>query len=135
MTEINGGCLCGAVRFVARPDEIRAMSCYCKDCQRATGSACATFTSVPEAALEVQGSPTSYTVSGESGRDVTRFFCADCGSQLWSQVAIMPGAVFLKIGVMDDPSACTPQACIWTDSKPSWAELPDGVPSFGRNPG
>lgn len=135
MPKIEGRCLCGDVRFAAEPEAIQGMSCYCKDCQRATGSSCATFVVVPEPALEVHGEPSDFTTDGDSGRWVKRSFCGRCGSQLWSRVETMPGAVFVKIGVMDDNSDCAPGTCIWTQSKPAWAELPEGLPSFEKNPG
>ena len=127
---ITGACLCGDVRFEAELEEIRGMNCFCKDCQRATGSTCATFVVVPDAGMKVEGSPQSYTTTADSGGTVTRFFCGHCGSQLWSQVAAMPGATFVKVGVMDDCSACEPQVNIWTASKASWLALDPKKPSF-----
>lgn len=135
MTKIEGGCLCGAVRFKAEVAEPSVMSCYCKDCQHATGSSCATFVAVPETAFELEGDPRSYTTQGEeSGKDVTRYFCAHCGSQLYSAVEIVPGLFFVKLGTLTDCDELVPRAHIWTRSKPAWVELPAGVPAFEKSP-
>ena len=88
--------------FRTRSAVVSAAHCHCRDCQRATGSAFATFCIVPEAAFSVEGEPSSWHVEGESGRGVDRSFCGTCGSQLYSQVEVMPGLFFVKTGVMDD---------------------------------
>lgn len=135
MTKIEGGCLCGAVTYRAEIERVAAMSCYCKDCQRATGSACATFVMVPRSDFAEEGAPKSFTKKGDSGRDVTRYFCADCGSQLYSEVETMPGAVFVKVGTLADADELAPRTHIWTASRPAWVELPEGVACFDKNPG
>ena len=38
---ISGGCLCGAVRFEARPGlefQLQCYKCYCTDCRKSSGS-------------------------------------------------------------------------------------------------
>jgi hypothetical protein len=80
-----------------------ANHCHCRDCQRCTGSGFATFVVVPEAAFELSGEPRGFTVTGESGGSVTRSFCPSCGSQLYSQVTIMPGFFFVKAAASRTP--------------------------------
>jgi hypothetical protein len=94
----------------------------------------ATFVAVPESALEMEGQAKGYTNQGESGRSVTRFFCPDCGSQLYSSVEVAPGVLFVKLGSLDQADNLAPQVHIWTASRPSWCQLPDGAPAFDKNP-
>jgi hypothetical protein len=35
---MTGGCLCGALRYEARPDPDTAYCCYCRDCHFVLGS-------------------------------------------------------------------------------------------------
>ena len=35
---IEGGCLCGAVRYEANAEPAFAVHCYCRQCQRITGA-------------------------------------------------------------------------------------------------
>lgn len=119
---VEGGCLCGAVRFrLDRGGVVGSSHCHCRDCQRATGSAFATFCFVPDAAFDLQqGKPRSFTVTGTSGGEVTRSFCGDCGSQLYSVVAAMPGFFFVKAGALDDASWMVPSADYWGSSAQPW---------------
>ena len=133
----TGGCLCGAVRYSIDRSAIAGQAhCHCPDCQRATGSAFATFCFVPEAGFRAErGEPRGYTVQGSSGGDVTRFFCADCGSQLYSEVGVMPGVRFVKSGSLDDASWMSPQSAFWCDTAQPWVAMPDEVASVAKNPG
>ena len=133
---VTGGCSCGAVRFsLDRSATISAAHCHCRDCQHATGSAFATFCFVPATAFHLEGEPTGYTVQGESGKDVVRSFCSTCGSQLFSQVEVMPGVYFVKTGVMDDASWVEPASSFWSASAQPWCPVSPDLPSHERNPG
>jgi hypothetical protein len=132
---LEGGCLCGAVRFKGEAEAPSAMHCCCKDCQRATGSAFATIVAVPAASFEVSGPTKSYRTAGESGRHVERWFCSECGSQLYSQAEVMADSYFIKAGVLDDSSVLEPQMVIWASSRPAWAELAAELPCTEGNPG
>jgi hypothetical protein len=131
---LNGGCLCGAVRYEATVDEPTSMNCYCRDCQRATGSTCATFFGVPLAQLAITGPARGYAKAGESGREVERFFCGECGSQLYSVVELVPGMAWVKIGTLDDPDVVAPKINIWTRSRSPWAPLDPKLPAFETGP-
>ena len=119
----EGGCLCGAVRFRLDQGGVLGSShCHCRDCQRATGSAFATFCIVPGPAFELEkGDPGSFSVQGDSGGSVTRFFCRDCGSQLYSTVSMMPGAYFVKSGSLEDASWMEPASAFWSSTAQPWA--------------
>lgn len=118
----QGRCLCGAVRFALdRSAVVGSNHCHCRDCQRATGSAFASFCMVPEAAFELsKGEPRAFTVQGQSGGDVSRSFCGECGSQLYSTVAVMPGFYFVKAGALDDASWMQPASDFWGSSAQPW---------------
>lgn len=135
MSKIKGSCLCGAVRLEAQVDQPQTMSCYCADCQRCTGSACATFVVVPVQAMTLEGETRSFTKKSDEDRDVTRSFCPECGSQLYSEVEAMPGMRFVKVGILDSNDDLAPTVALWTDSKPSWAEIGEVAASFPRQPG
>jgi len=133
-----GGCACGAIRFAFDRGAVAGQAhCHCRDCQRATGSAFATFCFVPGTAFELtSGEPKCHDVTGQSGGRLRRYFCQDCGSQLYSQVDVMPGVFFVKSGALDDASWFAPNAAFWCSSAQPWSPpMPDSVTRHEQNPG
>lgn len=132
----TGQCLCGNIRFsgCVPPADAIAVHCHCKDCQRATGSGFATVVAVPEATLKVHGEVAQFTVNGASGGKVSREFCRDCGSPLFTSAKLSPGLRFIKAGVLDDSSWVTPAMACWTDSREDWCLIDSALPSVKQNP-
>ncbi len=134
--EERGRCACGAITYTLDRDAVAmANHCHCRDCQRATGCGFATFCALPDAAVTVTGTPKGYTVQSDGGRDVTRFFCPDCGTALYSEVAVMPGFKFVKAGTLDDPSWVEVASSMWAASAQPWAPVDASKPSAPGNPG
>jgi len=134
MAEILGGCLCGQVRYSGTAEPMFTGVCHCKDCQKETGTAFNIVVAVPQAALSFQGSPKTYTQKGDSGQDVVRRFCPNCGSTITSEPAAMPGASIIRAGTLDDISWLKPTMEIYCDSKQPWVSLGSGLQSFARMP-
>lgn len=132
-----GGCTCGAIQYAIDRNGVAGQAhCNCRDCQQATGSAFATFCFVPDASFRSDaGEAKGFRVPGSSGQGVTRFFCSECGSQLYSEVAVMPGFKFVKSGSLEDASWMTPGAAYWCDSAQPWVAMPEGIEKFPTNPG
>jgi hypothetical protein len=121
---ISGGCLCGAIRYEFTGEVGPAGYCHCKDCRRVSGSAFGVSVRVAAAGFRiVAGAPKSFTKAGDSGRLVTRYFCSDCGSPLYTLPPLHPDIVFIKAGSLDDPGAVRPVGQAWTRSRVSWAEI------------
>jgi len=133
--KIVGGCMCGAVRYESSSDAVMQANCYCRDCQRSTGSAFSPVVLVPKEAFKVtKGQLKYYDVKGDSGNKVSRGFCAECGSPISAVLAGMPFTA-IKAGSLDDPNQFVPTASIFVASAPKWAPHFPGVQTFARNPG
>ena len=79
MSEIQGGCRCGAVRYTLALDALPATyACHCRDCQTWSGSAFSQQTFLPEAALNVTGPVVVYELTTPSGRISTQRMCGTC---------------------------------------------------------
>ena len=136
MPKIQGGCLCGAVRYSSDADPIVTAVCHCADCQRQTGTAFSIVIGVPADGFRVEGSPAGYTTTGEDTQQPTeRSFCSTCGSPLWSESGASPGVLYVKAGTLDDKSWVAPQAHVWTSRAQPWVDLPEGPATFARSPG
>jgi hypothetical protein len=133
-TIATGGCLCGAVRYEYRGEIGTAGYCHCIDCRRISGSAFGISVRVKAAGFRVvRGTPKGFTKTGDSGRPVTRFFCPDCGSPLYTLPPLHPETVFLKAGSLDDPTLVRPDRQAWMRSKVTWAEIDPGLKTYETN--
>jgi len=132
--EYTGGCLCGRIRFRCTGKPEFTFYCHCTDCQRTGGSPFSVELMVPSASFEVEGDPATYTVAGDSGKDVHRRFCPACGSGVYLECESDPGYVFLKAGALDDAGWVKPDMHIFTVTKQPWVELGDSLPRYERMP-
>lgn len=130
---ITGGCLCGALRFRIDGDVGAGGYCHCTDCRRVTGSAFNVSVAAEAANFAVvTGEPKGYTKAADSGNELTRYFCADCGSPLYTASPAYPGAVFIKAGAFDDPGVVKPSQQHWHGSAVAWHEIDPGLPVFEK---
>lgn len=130
MSELTGGCACGAVRYRMRTAPMIVHCCHCLDCQRQTGSAFVLNALTEADRVEVTGETAVSSMPTDSGRthDVVR--CAGCGTALWSEYGAGPILKFMRVGTLDEPSALAPDVHIYTRSKQPWVRLPDGARVF-----
>src|SRR5690606_9463350 len=112
---------------------LTAATCHCRDCQYLSGGAPAHALVYPTDALAVlHGTPREYRYLGDSGHEVMRSFCADCGTPLFGSSAGQ-GYVIVRAGSLDDPEAYRNRVSLWTDSAPSWHRPDPDAPRFARN--
>ena len=130
----QGGCLCGAVRYVCSEAHLAVYNCHCRDCQKASGAAFATCLIMKKSAVQVTtGQPCAFEVESEGGKALTRLFCGNCGSQLFSTPS-HPKLRIVKAGTLDDPSWLKPEQHIWTSSMQPWLRLDDQLPCHAKAP-
>ena len=77
-SEINGKCLCGAVKVSAIMSDPILRACHCGMCRAHTSSMFMSVATEPGSVV-VTGPAKSYRSSDWAERG----FCADCGSTLW----------------------------------------------------
>ncbi|MFC0225592.1 GFA family protein [Serratia aquatilis] len=134
MTERTGRCACGAIRFrITAP--LRGVGvCHCTDCQKASGGAPNYVALAPKDAFEVtQGEPKVYISNSDSGNEVRRTFCPECGTPLWGMPAMVP-LVTVKLGALDDNSDLVPNLHLYVESAAPWHLMHDGIPAFPKMP-
>jgi len=132
--KIEGGCLCGKVRYSADADPIFVGVCHCKNCQKQSGSAFATVVALPKPVLAVTGTIKTYDDRGDTGGTLHRMFCPECGSSLMDEADVMPGVMMVQTGTLDDSSWVVPTMEIYTDSAQSWVALGGDRPRFPKMP-
>lgn len=135
MVKIEGGCLCGAVRYRSSAEPLMVVICQCTHCQRTSGSPYSVVLAMPTGSIEFTGErPVTYHDTGASTKAVQREFCSKCGSPIVTCSDAAPNMQFLKTGSLDDASWVRPQAAIWCDSAQPWVPLPEGIARMPQNP-
>ena len=120
MTEklnLEGECMCGAVRFSATAKKPSVVACHCDMCRR--------WSAGPFMALNCQ------TVTFESEENIGRIrssdwaergFCAKCGSNLFYHI-VESSDYQIAAGLFDDQSMLRMALQVFTDRKPEFYEF------------
>jgi hypothetical protein len=129
---LDGGCLCGAVRFrvSAAPGEVS--HCHCTLCRRASGAPVVTWATVPSAAFSlVQGTPREFRATPSARRT----FCSGCGTPLTFQADATPELIDVTVVSLDRPEAVPPTEHVWSTRRLPWLALDDDLPRRPRGGG
>ncbi len=131
---ITGGCLCGAVRYQAEGRPLFAVLCHCRDCQRASGAGHVPVMGVPKSSFAVRGETKIYAIRHASGRTSVRHFCPTCGSLLFGTAEIVPEAVSIYVGTLDEPSVFQPEAVMFKRDRHAWDVTAGALAEFDTMP-
>jgi hypothetical protein len=132
--KIEGGCLCGKVRYSGEAEPIFAGVCHCANCQKGSGTAFNTVIAVPKPAVTVTGATKTFEGRGDSGNPTYKRFCPECGSPIQIEAAVMANVVMIPVGTLDNKSSVKPAMQIYCDSAQPWALLGD-LQRFPKMPG
>ncbi|MCO5730918.1 GFA family protein [Rhizobium sp. SSA_523] len=105
---VEGGCLCGAVRFRAVGKPYRIGLCHCLDCRKHHGALFHASAIYPQSAVAVEG---------ETGQYRGRHFCPACGSPVFGR---SEDEVEVHLGSLDQPSLMQPTYELWTIRRESF---------------
>ena len=108
MDRFTGGCLCGAVRFVATGSPDRVGLCHCLDCRKHHGPLFHASAVFPRESVSVDGETHDYE---------GRYFCPRCGSSVFSRSA---DETEVHPGSLDAPDRLAPTYELWTVRRESW---------------
>ncbi len=122
-TALTGGCLCGGVRFEARPDRAEGYYCHCRMCQLAVGNTRAAFINLRKDQVTWTGAAPAYYASSKIAR---RGFCSQCGTPL-SFEFFDSDNMDLTVGSFDDPAAITPTMHFAVESRVAAWHAEDGL--------
>lgn len=134
MTELTGGCQCGAIRYAITIGDTppRTALCHCADCRRSAGAPMVGWTAIEETGFRLtQGQPQEFA-SSENAR---RYFCATCGTGLYYlNAVVLPGIVDVQTATLDEPEHCPPLAHIQLAERIGWMADAHQLPGFDRFP-
>ena len=124
---LEGGCLCGAIRYKVTGPPRDSGSCHCRSCRKASSAPELPYAQFDLSAYAItRGWPAQY----HSSPEVTRSFCGHCGSPLTYRHASQPDRLDIMTCSLDDPDALPPAYHVWLSHKPVWAVVDDRLPAF-----
>lgn len=130
---MEGGCLCGAIRYRADKLVSPITHCHCTECQKWHGAAFATW-------ANVEVGDFSWTLGEEKlalyehTTGWFRGFCRECGSSL----CILPTrkhhgrVISITLGTLDDSPDQKPENHIFYSEHAAWFEFEDRIPKLDR---
>jgi len=128
----RGQCACGNIKYSYKGDPINIVFCYCKECQIQTGSDKFFALWVPKNNFQVEkGKASVYTRLGDSGKEMCRHFCKDCGVTVYIDVEVVE-MVSIAAVTLNDSENLSPKVAIYTASAPKWATLPNNIHHFEK---
>ena len=121
----TGGGLFGAVLYTVDVLVTALRACHCKNCQRASGSGGTVNAVVPSDSFKLtKGKTRQYDDKAtKSGRTLSRHFCENCGSPIYSHRNPNPGFVVVRAGSLDDSNALRISTNIWTSTARPWDHI------------
>ena len=124
---VQGGCLCGSIRYQIMGTPRSSSVCFCRSCRLASGA--------PSVAWFVVDIGQYQLLSGQiatfqSSPSVTRSFCTTCGTTLTYQHADNSNEIELTTATLDDVECFPPTKEIWHKQKASWVALDLTIPHF-----
>jgi hypothetical protein len=132
----EGSCLCGQIRVTLAAEPMTVALCHCIHCKK-TGSSEFSMVLLSRAGdVQVEGKPSTYFDHGDSGSDVERTFCSNCGSPVETVSAgtRAGGIRIVKAGLFADRAAFAPSLEIFCVRRPQWLPALQGSATFEKMP-
>ena len=121
---LTGGCLCGSVRYAARPEQAQGYYCHCRMCQLAFGNTRAAFINLRKDQVTWTTAVPAYYASSKFAK---RGFCGRCGTPL-SFEFLDSTNMDLSIGSLDQPAAVKPVSHCSVETRITQWHAEDGLP-------
>ncbi|HYB99645.1 MAG TPA: GFA family protein [Candidatus Limnocylindrales bacterium] len=133
---IQGGCMCGALRYEITQPPLMIYNCHCTNCQKLGGGAFSTPATILEAAFRfVKGEARTAKWTSDAGNRRFGWFCGECGSRIANGQIPSIGMLSVRTGTFDDTSWVEPVGDIWTRSAQPWVALPQTRLRTEQQPG
>lgn len=123
---IEGGCLCGALRYRLNGPPAPGSLCYCMDCRRASAAPMVAWVSVRRDHFVL--------LSGEFRRirhaGSIRSFAPCCGTPVMIEDTEDSERIDVTACSMDELAGYSPVASIWVEDRPPWMMNVASLPEF-----
>ncbi len=122
---ISGSCLCGNVKYEISGEVGEIVHCHCQTCQKAHGTAFVSTARVADKDFHILGD--SKLKSFESSPGKNRFFCPNCGTQVYAKRKETEH-IILRLGSLDSDPKTKEHKHIWVSEKACWYTIDSNLP-------
>ena len=130
----SGGCLCGKVKYSLKIEPVRMAQCHCDHCRLSTGTGHMSLAFFNKDDFDVSGETNHYTTVSDTGTEMTRHFCPECGSRLFGFNSGASSIVSIAVGCIDESTWFKPGAIVYSKHKPDWDHMDESVKTFEEMP-
>ncbi len=128
---LEGGCLCGAIRFVLTAPPTQVGYCHCTRCQRRTGTAASVNATIDGRVFQMLSGADALTWWRPPGPGHEKGFCSRCGSQIAARDPADHNRMSLRLGAFDADPGVAPSYRQYVAYAATWEPVPDdGLPRF-----
>jgi hypothetical protein len=125
---LSGRCGCGAVSFEVTAPPVSAHYCHCTRCQRRSGTAASANARLRPGSFRILAGADRLAAWKPRG-GFEKWFCADCGSALFSRDPHDPERVSVRLGALDGDPQIRPGMRQFVAYAAPWEAIPDdGLP-------
>src|SRR5262249_38425985 len=119
--QFEGGCLCGAVRFIATGQPKGGYWCHCQTCRKHSGAPASVFVVFERAPYTVgRGDMIKY---GSTRGRPRRGFCARCGPTLTCESAGLATEIHFHVGAFDRAAEFQPPRHVFAEEHLPWFHM------------
>jgi hypothetical protein len=123
MSQAEGGCLCGALRYRVAGVPSASVICHCESCRKASGAPSVAWVTFDAADFQwLRGEPRGY----RSSAPVLRSFCERCGTPLTYAHGDRAQEIDVTTVSLDDPTRFPPAQEVWLEQRLGW-EAPNAA--------
>ena len=131
LPRLDGGCLCGQVRYQITGARRNIINCHCQNCRRTHGHFSA-YTSVDKQDLLLTRQQGLKWYHDQSP-DTYRGFCGECGASLFGDAKDGNNKMAVSAGTLDAVHGLKTIGHIYMSEAGDYYEISDGLPQFERS--
>lgn len=117
----SGSCLCGGIKYEISGELGDITHCHCTTCRKAHGAAFSSVAAIESTFIKFT-SGQELLKSYQSSPGKHRYFCSNCGSQIYAQRENQSHYI-LRLGTLDKVPEINAIDHIWVSQKAAWYDI------------